>query len=489
MTPTREWLASSPEEQGMDPAALARVVAFGASNAMDSLTVVRNDRIVLDATFSPFRPGLRHRMYSTTKSVVGTLVAIAVSEGRIDSVDRRMVDFFPGLAIANLDDRKKAITVRHLLDMTSGLQWDEPLGGLPASVFAMERSADWRQFALDRPMAAEPGSRFCYNSGASHLLSAILGQATGMSTLDYARAKLFAPLGIDDATWQADPQGITIGGYGLHLQPRDMAKLGRLWLRNGRWDGRQIVPAALIDAVRQATVVAMPETGSDIVRYSHHFWSVPSKGSFMAMGLHHQLIIVIPALDMVIVATSAARHTGTGMPIAPQYDSGTVIAGIRSAVTSDEPLPHDATATAALAAAVEAATIERPTAAGGTSETAKLVSGRTFRFPANAYRLKSVRFDLGGDGMSYAFELAHIPGKFGGPIGFDGLYRIGGRPSGRLNAAKGRWLDENTLAIEAQSLGNDDAARVTYAFGDKTVDMTYEDAGFFRFTLQGRAED
>ena len=168
--PTTAWPATSPEEQGMDSAVLASVIDFGAANQMDSLTVVRNGRIVLDATFTPFQPGLKHLMYSSTKSVISTLVAIAVSEGKIPSLDGRVVDYFSDLPIANLDDAKKAMTIRHLLDMTSGLQWDEPFDGLPASVIAMGQSADWRQFVLDRPMVKPPGTWFTYNSGASHLL-------------------------------------------------------------------------------------------------------------------------------------------------------------------------------------------------------------------------------------------------------------------------------------------------------------------------------
>ena len=137
--------------------------------------------------------------------------------------------------------------------MTSGLGWTEGLSGAAEAYIAMTRSPDWQQFILDYPMASAPGTRFYYSSGNSHLLSAILSKVTGRSALDYAREKLFGPLGIDDVLWQADPQGVSGGGAGLYLQPRDMAKIGYLWLRGGVWEGKQILPAAWIEGVRPPT--------------------------------------------------------------------------------------------------------------------------------------------------------------------------------------------------------------------------------------------
>ncbi|WP_170302960.1 serine hydrolase domain-containing protein [Reyranella soli] len=146
---------------------LARLVEFGGSNNMDSLLVTRHGRIVLDATYAPFRAGLKHRINSSTKAVISTLVAMAIRDGKLDSTDRRVLEFFADRTIANLDERKKAITIRHLLDMTSGLEWSEGLDGF-RSFIAMERSSDWQQFILDQPMSTAPGTVFYYDSGNSH---------------------------------------------------------------------------------------------------------------------------------------------------------------------------------------------------------------------------------------------------------------------------------------------------------------------------------
>src|ERR1044072_5761024 len=317
--PTKEWATSSPEEQGMSSERLTRLVEFGGSNNMDSLLVTRHGRIVLEATDAPFRAGLKHRINSSTKSVVSTLVAMAVRDGKLDSTDRRVMEFFGDRTIANLDDAKKAITIRHLLDMTSGLEWTEGLDGFPRSFFAMERSPDWQQYILDQPMATAPGTTFYYDSGNSHLLSAILTKVTGKSALDYAREVLFGPLGIEDVLWRGDPQGNSGGGAGLYLHPRDMAKIGYLYLRGGMWEGKQILPASWIENVPKADV-DMREALAKELRYGSQFWVMPGRDAYMAVGYDRQLIIVMPKLDIVAVMTGAARFSTTnGMPARPRY--------------------------------------------------------------------------------------------------------------------------------------------------------------------------
>jgi CubicO group peptidase (beta-lactamase class C family) len=494
--PTRGWPTSSPEEQGMSSERLARLVDFGSSNDMDSVLVTRHGRIVLEATYAPFRAGLKHRVYSVTKAVVSTLVGMALGDGLLDSTDRRVVDFFADRTIANLDDAKKAITVRQLLDMTSGLSWQEGLSGASESYIAMVRSPDWQQFILDHPMAAAPGTRFFYSSGNSHLLSAILSKVTGRSAHDYAQEKLFGPLGIDDVLWQADPQGVSGGGAGLYLQPRDMAKIGYLWLRGGLWEGKQILPAAWIEGVRQADVDMRESWASDL-RYGRQFWVMPLRDAFMAVGYHRQLIVVMPKLDIVAVVTGSSRFSSpNGMPSTPRYGFGTLVGHLEAAVTSDAAVAADPAATAQLAERVKEAAVERPAPAGGSSAMAKAVSGKTWRFATgNAARVKSITFRLDDPVPSFEYELDNVPsgapaGPYGGPIGFDGHYRTGGRMPYGPGAARGAWsADGKSLVLEVQTPGNDDAARVTLVFGDKTVEVSFESAGGFKVKLEGRADD
>jgi CubicO group peptidase (beta-lactamase class C family) len=480
----------------MSSGRLARLVDFGAFNGMDSLLVTRHGRIVLEATYAPFRADLKHRVYSVTKSVVSTLVGMALGDGLLDSTDRRVVDFFPDRTIANLDEAKKAITVQQLLDMRSGLTWQDSLG---VSFNAMERSPDWQQFVLDHPMAVAPGTSFNYSGGNSHLLSAILSKVTGKSAYAYAGEKLFGPLGIDDVLWRADPQGVSGGGAGLYLKPRDMAKIGYLWLRGGVWEEKQILPASWIEGVRAANV-EIPESWARDLRYGLQFWVMPGRDVWMAIGTHRQLVVVMPKLDIVAVVTSSARFPSpSARASTPRYGFGTLVDYLAAAVTSDGAVAADPAAAAELAERVKAAGIEQPalTSPGGSkpSPMAKAVSGKTWRFDFNPMRVKSYTLKLDDPQPSYEYELDGGPpgapaGRFSGPVGFDGRFAVGGRMPYGPSAARGAWsADGGSLVIEVQTLGNDDAARMTHVFGDKTIELSIEWAGGFRAKLEGRAAD
>ena len=182
--PADDWAESTPEAQGMDSAALAKLVDFGAAQGMDSLLVTRHGSLVAEAFYAPYREGLKHAVNSTTKGVVATLTGMAIQDGLIASRDAPVLDFFADRKVANADASKKAMTVGHLLDMTSGLNWIEPLSdAVPETMLQLTRTRDWQGFVLDRPMAQAPGTGFNYNSGNTHLLSAILAHKTGGSTL------------------------------------------------------------------------------------------------------------------------------------------------------------------------------------------------------------------------------------------------------------------------------------------------------------------
>jgi CubicO group peptidase (beta-lactamase class C family) len=182
--PTPQWQTSTPEAEGMDSAALAKLVAYGKARSFDSLLIVRHGRIVLDAYYAPYTAEIPHIANSVTKAVTGTLIAIALKEGLFDSLDHPVLEFFKDRKIANADDRKRAMTVRHLVDMTSGFEWDEGFeGGRAQSLTDMGRSADWVQFILDRPMAYTPGNLFYY-TGNAYLLSAII-QKLGLQGIEW----------------------------------------------------------------------------------------------------------------------------------------------------------------------------------------------------------------------------------------------------------------------------------------------------------------
>ena len=306
--PTKEWQSSSPEEQGMDSKELAKLVDFGAVHSFDGLLVARHGKVVAEAYYAPYSAGIPHAINSCTKAVISTLTAIALREGLLDNPSHRVMDFFGRQSIANVDDRKEAITVQSLLDMTSGIEWTERLGDSSAAAVEteseMDSSPDWVKFILDRPMSSAPGDIFNYNSANTHLLSAILTKLTGMSALEYAKSKLFGPVGITKVSWQHDPQGISNGGWGLSLLPRDMAKIGYLHLRKGLWEGQELLPPAWIDKVSHATV----DMRLGGLRYSDLFWALPDKRVYMAVGRNGQVIMVFSNLDVVAVTTGRENY-------------------------------------------------------------------------------------------------------------------------------------------------------------------------------------
>ncbi|HEX6564287.1 MAG TPA: serine hydrolase [Chthoniobacterales bacterium] len=346
--PTQEWRTSSPEEEGMDSKELAKLVDWGTTHNFDSLLLQRHGKIVAEAYYARYAAGNLHPQYSVTKSVIGTLTGIACKEGLLDSPSHRVLDFLDHRNIANVDQRTEAITVQNLLDMTSGIEWTEQVGSvIPATATDVQlgNSVDRVKFILDRPMSSAPGDTFNYNSGNPHLLSAILTKLTGMSALEYAKGKLFGPLGISDVFWSFDPQGISIGGWGLYLKPRDMAKVGYLYLHNGVWEGKQLLPPEWVNKVSHPTV----ETHLKGFWYSNFFWVLPDKHVYMALGRYGQVIMIFPDLAVVAVTTG---HKG--------YLPSEFADAVFGSVKSDTAIPADAAGEKLLANKILDVSTEKP---------------------------------------------------------------------------------------------------------------------------------
>jgi CubicO group peptidase (beta-lactamase class C family) len=310
--PTEGWRTSTPEEQGVDAELLEQMLSVIDERGLNvhSVVVTRDGYIIAERYYPPYDQATRHPLFSVTKSFVSALVGIAIADGFIDGVDAVVVGFFPGRQFANLDDRKRAMTLEHLLTMTSGLDWAE---GMP-TYQEMARTEDWVHYVLDKPMVAEPGTQFNYCSGCSHILSAIIQETTGTGTLAFAEHVLFGPLGISDVDWETDGTGIPNGGWGLNLTPRDMAKLGLLYLNDGVWDGQQVVPAEWV----RASVSDGVDTG-DGWRYGYQWWLDPANGRFAAIGLASQLIYVIPELNTVVVFTAALGDNSVLFDLVDDY--------------------------------------------------------------------------------------------------------------------------------------------------------------------------
>jgi len=300
--PGDSWRTSTPEEQGLDSATLAEMIALiqAQDYRVDSLAIIRNGYLVVDAYFYPFTPGKTHIIHSCTKSIVSALIGISITQGYIAAVDQPVLTFFPDMPVLDPDSEKATITLEHLLMMASGLDCRDSYLYDWRGLNQMRASDDWVQFVLDLPLVAEPGTRFEYCNGGSYTLSAILQQTTGMTTLEFAMHNLFNPLGITEVEWPASPEGVNYGWGELRMQPLDMAKIGYLYLNEGQWGDQQIVPASWVQTSTSPHIKA--DTLSD--EYGYQWW-VDSRGYFLAIGYDGQFIFVLPEQDMVVVFTSS----------------------------------------------------------------------------------------------------------------------------------------------------------------------------------------
>jgi len=432
--PTQGWRTSTPEEQGFDSAKLTEGLQAiqQKGTKIHSLLIIRNDAVFLDAYFYPYDGSIYHDVASVTKSLTTTLIGIAAEQGKLD-LDAPMLSFFPERTIANRDARKERITIRHLASMTAGLDCDER--GDATTLEAMRASEDWVQFALDRRVVLEPGTRFVYCGLASHLLSAILQEATGMTALDFARVNLFEPLGIQDVYWPADPQGYTHGWGDVCLRPHDMAKLGFLFLHQGQWENRQIVSRAWVtdSTKRQA------ETGRGEY-YGYGWWvSAPNDqfASFRADGRNGQYVTVVPSLNLVLTTTGGGFSMG-------EIDTY-LVAAIGD---TEKALPANSEGVARLQALV--GELGKPPPAQTVPllpETAQAISGKTYTFEANAIGLLWLLLDFDDTAEAILrWEFAGEPSVRVLGIGLDGVYRPshGGRPAVGL----GTWADPSTFVVD-----------------------------------------
>jgi CubicO group peptidase (beta-lactamase class C family) len=245
-----------------------------------------------------------HTLQSVTKSIAATIIGVALGQGEIKTLDRPFLEYFSDKDLSRADPRLRKATIADVLTMRSGIEWheqDRPLDETNTTI-QLERSRDWIQFTLDQPMDATPGTKWAYNSGGSQLLSAIIRSTTGRFIDDYAREYLFTPLGISDFHWKKTPTGHPDTEGGLYLSAEGLARIGQLYLSDGIWNGRRVLPEGW---VKQATTrhAANVASGWD---YGYQWWITSQNGVdvWAGRGFGGQFLFVIPVRDTVAVVHS-----------------------------------------------------------------------------------------------------------------------------------------------------------------------------------------
>jgi CubicO group peptidase (beta-lactamase class C family) len=305
-------------DAGFEPNVAGRLedaVRRGELPNLHAVVVARDGKLVLERYYAgpderwgqplgtvTFGPEIKHDLRSISKSIVGLLYGIALAEDRVPALDQPIIDRFPAYPDLAADPARRRMTIAHALTMTLGTEWDEtlPYSDPRNSEIAMEMAADRYRFILDRPLITAPGSRWVYNGGATAVLAHLIARGTGQPLLEFAREKLFEPLGIVDTEWVLGTNGEPAAASGLRLRARDLARIGQLILNRGRWGERQVVPAGWLATSFETRV---PAEGG--LEYGYHWWLWPGRADsrrwIAGFGNGGQRLTVVPELDLVAV--------------------------------------------------------------------------------------------------------------------------------------------------------------------------------------------
>jgi len=331
------WQTADADSVGVDSkrlAALTQSIRNWPELGVHAILIERNGRLIYEEYFDGFdeRWGTplgrvtmtaetKHDLRSVTKSVVSALIGIAHAEGKIQSLDQPVVKWFPEYPELDTPERRR-VTLAHALSMTSGFEWNEdiPYTDPRNDEIRMTRDSDPLRYALSRSFAVDPGSDFTYNGGMTQVLAAVLVRATKTSLQEYARMKLFEPLGITDVEWVGNLAGIPAAASGLRLRARDLAKFGSLYLNGGKWNGKQVIPADWVDLSTRRQFRFRARTGPDSggeFGYGYFWWysCYPTAAGLIeartAVGNGQQRIFVLPTLNTV-VTIFAGRYNDFG---------------------------------------------------------------------------------------------------------------------------------------------------------------------------------
>lgn len=494
--PTEGWQVSTPEEQGMDSGKLLEMAeSYQERNLenekimIDSVTVIRNGYIVSEMYFNPLFPkDTKHILHSSTKSIMSSLIGIAIDKGYIEGVDVPAMNFFDDKTIENMDDRWNNLTLKHTLAMQTGLKSrDSYLYGYEG-LDVMQKTDDWVEYILSQPFEEEPGKRFEYSNFASFLLAAILQASTGADALEFAKENLFFPLGIEDVQWERSPKGIAKGWARMWLKPNDMAKIGQLYLQKGNWDGEQIISSEWIDET--LTAYSSPKkyrkvydengrwdlmaSGGDWVNtflnrpfadgYGYQWW-LDKSGTYSAVGTGGQYIIVVPKENLVIVFTGKMSGTDAFYPAELFEES------ILSSIVSNEPLPSNVEAQKKLAllSEVPELIIERE-AIKEMSNLAYEISGKTYELGANYFNYSNLKFEF--EQLNSDFAQISYNEKEGDfisyQIGLDNSIRLT-ESNGVTYASFGYWINEASFVVETEVVGYSTKDKWAFTFEGDTL--------------------
>jgi CubicO group peptidase (beta-lactamase class C family) len=450
---------ATPESVGIPSSAvhafLDAVVRPG--QELHSFMIVRHGKVAAEGWWKPFSAERRHLLWSLSKSFCSTACGLAAGEGKL-SLDDPVAGFFPDLLPDEPSENLLKMKVRHLLSMAAGH------AGEPAFNATGHPDPAWRKRFLAHPVPNEPGSNFLYNTPATYMVSAIVTKVTGERLLDYLRPRLLEPLGIEGATWEQSPEGIDVGGYGLRVRTEDIAKFGLLYLQDGVWEGRRLLPEGWVKEATRAHVSNAlegedPSTAGDWGQgYGFQFWRC-RHGFYRGDGAFGQFCVVMDSLDAVVAITACCD------------DLQAVLEAIWDHLVpsfADAPLPESSEADL-LRARTENLALDVP------QDRHPGLAGGTFRFeqPWQGFDHVSLAFSPKGDSMVWS--------------GREGSLRIaagrGGTRSSthgvRERHAAGGWTGPSCYELQCWQLEETYSERFLFHFEDGFLRQEHRSRGWF----------
>ena len=464
MTSGFRFPRSTPEAEGIPSQAILDFVRAVEQHehpldALQGFILIRHGKVVAEGWWEPYGPDIPHTFFSLSKSFTSTAIGLAVADGLL-TVEDPVLSFFPEESPSDPDENLKSMRVKHLLSMNTG-----HLEDTTGHVF---RGSDdnWSRAFLSLPVERQPGTWFVYNTAATYMLSAIITKLTGKTLLEYLRPRLLDPLGIVDATWEADPRGISQGGTGLHATTEDIARFGQLYLQNGMWQGTRIVSENWIaEATAAHSDNSNTQTNSDwTAGYGYQFWRNRT-GGYRGDGAFGQYCIVLPEQDAVLAVNSGVR------------DMQAVLDKVWNHLLpamQPQPLPANPKARAELLDNLASLTL--PLAEGqATPSGISNRSGVSYKLESNDLQLDSIKVDLADDRATiHAIDSrGEHPLEVGHGAWLKGTNDLHGGVSLPV-AASGAWTSGNTYEARVCYYESEFCPVVRFQFGDDDIRLEFD---------------
>ena len=484
---------STPEAEGVSSDSILNFLeAAGKSkHEFHSFMFLRHGKVIAEGWWNPYRPDLKHTMYSVSKSFSATAIGFAVSENLL-TVNDKVISFFPEYLPDSISQYLSELRIKDLLSMSVGHETD-------ATRPVINRDSNWVKSFLAVPIVHKPGTKFLYNSLGSHMLSAIVQKVTGKKMIDYLQPRLFEPLGIEGMDWERDPQGITTGGWGLRIKTEDMAKFGQLFLQKGMWNGKQVIPAVWIEEASTPKIIQHPELSqskrdsSDWEQgYCFQMWRCRNN-AYRGDGAFGQFIIVMPNQDAVIAITSETPDMQDEINLVWKY----LLPAIRNDKLNDNTIKLST-----LKQKLTSLALPMPQTISASS-IEKNISGKTFTIAPNDKNIKTISF-LFKDNMCHlilntdttVYQIAFGYGRWQsgvttrrGPYLLpDAKANLTGLPPFKVEGSY-NWKDDRTLELVLRYIESPHSETLTCHFENNNITFEMQnrlDVGRKKTILNGQ---